>query len=88
MFEAGTLNGRSGSARLSAEKVVKLFGSFKQDENCEIEEFMNLAHAGTATPCRFAFGTESREIKIASLIARTGSLKDVLSVGRSWGDRQ
>jgi hypothetical protein len=89
-FEGGSETGVSGtgSAQLyrrcddGLEIVVKLFGQFDRDEDCEIEreieKLMNLTHRCIAAPFGFVLPTASKELKIARLYSRSSSLKDVL----------
>jgi serine/threonine protein kinase len=67
-----------------AMMVVRLFGKFDRDEGCEIEKLMNLTHPCIAAPLGFVLPTVSKELKIARLYSRSGSLKDVLSVRPLW----
>jgi serine/threonine protein kinase len=70
------------------EIVVKLFRQFERDEGCEIgreiEKLMNVMHPCIAAPFGFVLPTASKELKIARLYARSGSLKDVLSARPLW----
>jgi serine/threonine protein kinase len=67
---------------------VNLFGEFDRDEGCEIEreieKLMNLTHPCIPAPFRFVLRTASKELKIARLYTRSGSLKDVLSASPLW----
>jgi serine/threonine protein kinase len=63
---------------------VKLFGEFDPGENCEIEreieKLMNVTHPCIVAPFGFVLPATSKELRIARLYTRNGSLKDVLSV--------
>jgi hypothetical protein len=67
---------------------VKVLGEFDQDEGCEteseIEKLMNVTHPSIPAPFRRALPTASKELKIARLSSRSGSLKDVLSARPLW----
>jgi hypothetical protein len=67
---------------------VKLFGEFDRDEGCEIvkeiEKLINVTHPCIAAPFGFVLPTASKELKIARLYSRSGSLKDVLSARPLW----
>jgi serine/threonine protein kinase len=95
-FEGGDAMGVSGtgSAHLyrrcddGLELVVKLFAEFDQDESCEIEKeiekLMNVTHPCIAAPFAFILPAASKELRIARLYTRGGSLNDVLSTRPLW----
>jgi serine/threonine protein kinase len=67
---------------------VKLFGEFNRDEGCkikrEMEKVMNVMHPCIAAPFGFVRPTASKELRIAKLYNRSGSLKGVCSVHPPW----
>jgi serine/threonine protein kinase len=95
-FEGGDEIGVSGAASAQLyrrcddglEIVVKLFGEFDRDEGFEIEreieKLMNVTHPCIAAPFGFVLSTPSKQLKIARLYTRSGSLKDVLSARPLW----
>jgi serine/threonine protein kinase len=95
-FERGDEIGLSGtgSAQLyrrcddGLEIVVKLFGEFDPDQGCEIEreieKLMSVMHPCIAAPFGFVLPMASKELKIARLYSRSGSLKDILSARPLW----
>jgi hypothetical protein len=95
-FEGGDEIGvnETGSAQLyrrcddGLEIVVKLFGKFDLDENCEIEreieKLMTVTHPCIAAPFGFVLSTASKQLKIARLYPWSGSLNDVLSARPLW----
>jgi serine/threonine protein kinase len=95
-FEGGDAISASGtgSAQLyrrcddGLEIIVKLFDEFDQDQGCEIEreieKLMNVMHPCIAAPFGFVHPMASKELKIARLYSRNGSLKDILSARPLW----
>jgi hypothetical protein len=83
-----------GSAQLyrrcddGLEIVVKLFGEFDLDENCEIETeietLMNVMYLRIAVPFGFVLPTAPKRLKIGRLHTQSSSLNDVLSSDRFW----
>jgi serine/threonine-protein kinase len=70
------------------EIVVKLFGEFDLDEGCEIEKeiekLIYVTHPCTTAPFGLVRPTTLKELKIARLYSRSGSLKDIRSARPLW----